>query len=76
MTGMEYVKSQLYQDFGEHADTIIQHLTVVMTELTTPDSLEDELTSDFQNLLNDSVYPFLACYQAMQDVGVDILLPF
>ena len=74
MTGLDYVKHRLLQDYGyERSNIIIKHLTRIMTELTTPDDIEDELSSsDLQILLNDSVYPFLACYQAMQDVGVDI----
>ena len=72
MTGLQYVKRCLQQDFSDRAANIIPHLERAMFELTTPTDIENELTSDFQDLLNDSVYPFLACYQAMQDAGVDI----
>lgn len=73
MTGLEYVKYRLRQDFGEtRANKIEDLLDGIMEELITPDPLEKDISSDFQLLLNDSVYPYLACSQAMQDAGVDI----
>jgi hypothetical protein len=51
MTGLEYVHHRLHQDFDTSADLIIQHLSSVMKELTTPNDLEQDLTFDFQNLL-------------------------
>ena len=73
MTGLEYVHHRLHQDFGaSRSQTIITLLDQYMEELTTPTELEDGVNADFQNLLADSVYPFLACLNAMIDAGVDI----
>ena len=72
MTGFQYVKHRLQQDFSDRASTIIPLLDKCMEDLLHSTPLEEELTDSFQELLIDSVYPFLACSQAMQDAGVDI----
>lgn len=53
MTGLDYVKHRLLQDFGTNADSIIHYLTHIMTELTTPDDIEDELSSSDFHYLRD-----------------------
>ena len=74
MTGINYVKQRLRQDFGERAGVIERLFDQRMSELLHPVSLEDDLNRDFHLLLDDLFYPFLACLQAMQDSGVDAII--
>ena len=72
MTGVEYVKTRLQNDFNERSSSIIALFDKCMEDLLNTSPLENDLTDSFQTLLIDTVYPFLACSQAMQDAGVDI----
>ena len=69
MTGLEYVKHRLHNDFGEFANNIYPHLDSRMDELV-EEYPPDEI-AEFEYLLSDSIYPFLACLHAMVAAGVE-----
>ena len=71
MTAIQYVKENLQRDYGEKAEQIVPHLDAHMDEMRKSVGLaEGELNSRFQDLLDDMLYPFLACMRAMEGCGI------
>ena len=71
MSALEFVKSRLEKDYGGQAADIETRLDSRLAEMLAAESVSDErLTAGFQKLLNEMVYPFIACMRAMQDAGL------
>ena len=83
MTPIQYVKYRLSQDYGSRALIMIHNLNQRMAELLQLEPLDSSVVdastvegetdprTNFQLLLDDAFYPFLACLQAMEKCGVE-----
>ena len=69
MTTLEYVMEKLNQDFGDYADEISPFMVARLTELYM--EYPPSEASEFEELLNDFIFPFLACLHAMVIAGVN-----
>lgn len=71
MTPLEYVRNRLAKDYSDRANDITGLLDKRMAELNHPAGItEEEMQGDFQKLLTEALYPFIACIRALRDAGL------
>ena len=73
MTTLDYVKDSIRRDYTAQAAAIGSGLDAHMGEMLKAHGMtENELNSSFQQLVDELIYPFLACMKAMEENGVPI----
>ena len=71
MTAVEYVKKNLRRDYGDQSVEIIHRFDIQLDEIMVAHGLtEGELNSRFQQLMDEMLYPFLACMRAIEGAGL------
>ncbi|MBQ8306137.1 MAG: hypothetical protein IJX90_07980 [Blautia sp.] len=73
MTALEYVRAELRKEYGSKAAIIETWLENRLAKMMDQHELtEEERQSAFQVLLNEMLYPFIACFGAMKDAEIPL----
>lgn len=73
MTALDYVRAELRKEYGARATFIETWLDQNLAQMREPQGLtEEEMNSSFQKLLDEMLYPFIACFRALKDADIPL----